>query len=296
VRIGPATSPPSDIRVSITEIGIYGADDSLKWVQGPWDFTIPAEVITTDPVDVRIPVNRTVSSGSISLTILDAHISSRAVSVTYRMPGSDEGSVIPVASVISLVLPNGDIIPEQGEGGIVDPTEDQVVVFPPLPEGARAFSLHFGPFLAAEDGPVELAFALPSGLDANAEDAFFPVGYRFSLAGDEMEVVGVHVRKGRMSLEVANAEPDGTVMFVGPVTEDHALRDDAGQSFAILGGFIGFREAEDGTIYAGSSGIEFSGVIGPESQDLRVYVGSFGRMVYGPDPLVLEIPPSSGGN
>ena len=296
--VGPVTDRQRGATVTIAQISALDTSGRYQSVVGPWQFTLPVSAIVTDPVDVSIPIHQTVEHGGIAIMVEDAHLSSRAMSVRYSVSGLTDGKVLPASSTLQLVLPDGRVFAASKQGGKVDPSRAPVALFPALPSGVTSFQLTFGPFLFAEATPAEVTFSLPAAFATAPAETPVAIGQRFTIGGEQLEVVNIAVRhdpqqqEERIAIAIRNAEPEnrGTVLFVGPDTSGQVLSDNLGNRYRALGGHTGLQKDLRATLSAGMSGVIFSGPLAPGVTSLTLHVDHYGRLVPGPDPITIKVP------
>ncbi len=247
---------------------------------------------------MTIPIHRTVERGGITITVEDAHLSSRAVSVRYTIVGIAEGKILPASSTLQLVLPDGRVFTASKQGGKVDPVRAPVALFPALPCGIASFQLTFGPFLSAEAGPTEVTFPIPPVLATAPAGTPVAIGQRFTVGGEQLEVVGSALQhdpqqqdQDRIAIEIRNVEPQnrGTILFVGPDTSGQVLSDDRGNRYRALGGHTGLQKDAQANLSAGASGIAFTDPLAPGATTLTLHVERYGQLVLGPEPLTIAV-------
>lgn len=301
LAVGPPVPETTDIVVDISKIGLSDADGA-RWIDGPWTFTIPAKDVIQDPINVPIPVGKTVESGPVAITIASVHLSSRAVSVAYSVPAMPAGEAMPTSSVVQLVLPDGQVFNGVGRGGIQLREDSWVAYFPALPAGVDSFQLAFASFVTAVEQPVDVTFPIPDGFWNVTADATFAVGQTFdvdgetlvldSLARSEPETGYDRTKPGEVAVIIRNTgEPgDRTITLGGPTPEGQTLTDDLGNSFVPIGGSMGTAEDGKGGLEAGESVSRFELPIDPGATTLTLHAESYGRVIPGPAPITIDVP------
>lgn len=290
--VGPPTPEPADIVVEIKRIGLVD-DESTRWLDGPWSFTIPAAEVVHDPINIPIPVGKTVESGPIAITIDTVHLSSRAVSVSYRVPAMTTGEAMPAGPVVRLALPDGKAFAETGRGGIRSSNDVWMALFPALPEGVDSFHLTFGSFVIPTPGPVEVSFAIPAGFWEATADATFAVGQTFDVDGETLEVVSIGKEaNAEVSVVVRNIGQQGSrnVTIVGPVIAGQVLTDNRGNRVQALGGAMGLADDGSGSQEAGESVLRFELPKDSTATELTLRVDHYGKIVAGPEPITITVP------
>lgn len=292
LAVGPPAPQPTDIVVEISKIGLAEADGA-RWIDGPWSFTIPAADIVHDPTNIPIPVGETVESGPVAITVDTVHLSSRAVSVAYRVPAMPAGEAMPTGSVVQLVLPDGQVFNSVGRGGIQLRDDAWVARFPELPAGVDSFQLAFTSFAVPVDRPFEITFPIPDGFWNVTADASFAVGQTFVVDGETLEVTSItRSERGEVAIVIRNTGQPGErhVTFGGPTPEGQTLTDDRGNSYASLGGAMGMADDGRGGLEAGESVSRFELPIDPSATTLTLHTDSYGRITPGPAPITIDVP------
>ena len=291
--VGPVSNPNAGASISITELDVLDQNGSYKSIFGPWLLTLSPDQIKIDPVDVTIPLQQTVQRNGIAINLLQAHLSSRAVSVRYTTSGLTDGQFIPAnGSVIQMVLPDGETFSGSMQQGAGTSITDGVALFPPLPVGLKSFSLSFGPFIVVDPNPAQATFSIPPRVRTAPAGTFVAISRPFVLGTEQMQVVGISQKEGRITIVVSNADTagQGRILFVGPDTDGQILVDDQGNSYSPLGGSTGLQRGAAGALSAGMSTIQFEGSIASDASTLTVREDHYGRMVSGPDPVTINIP------
>lgn len=292
LAIGPPEPQATDIVVEISKIGLTDADGA-HWIDGPWSFTIPAADIVHDPINIPIPVGKTVESGPVAITIDTVHLSSRTVSVAYRVPAMPAGEAMPAGPVVQLVLPDGQVFNGTGRGGIQLRDDAWIARFPALPDGVDSFQLAFTSFAIPVYRPFEITFPIPDGFWNVTADASFAIGQTFVVDGETLEVSGItRSERGEVAIVIRNTGQPGDrhVTFGGPTPEGQTLTDDRGNRYALTGGAMGMADDGQGGLEAGESVSSFELPIDPSATTLTLHADSYGRIIPGPDLITIDVP------
>lgn len=292
LAVGPPVPRTTDIVVEISKIGLADADGA-RWIDGPWSFTIPAADVVHDPINIPIPVGKTVESGPVAITIDTVHLSSRAVSVAYRVPAMPAGQAMPTGSVVQLVLPDGQVLNGTGRGGIQLRDDAWVARFPALPDGVDSFQLAFTSFAVPVDRPFEITFPVPDGFWNVTADASFAIDHTFVVEDEPLDVVSItRSERGEVAIIIRNTGQPGErhVTFGGPTPDGQFLTDDRGNRYASTGGAMGMADDGQGGLEAGESVMRFELPIDPSATALTLHADSYGRIIPGPDPITIDVP------
>lgn len=292
LAIGPPAPQATDIVVEISKIGLADAN-GVRWIDGPWSFTIPAAEIVHDPINIPIPVGKTVESGPVVITIDTVHLSGRAVSVSYRVPAMPAGEATPAGPVVQLALPDGQVFNGTGRGGIQLRDGAWVARFPALPAGVDSFQLAFTSFAVPVDRPFEVTFPIPDGFWNMTADASFAVGQTFVVDDDTLEVSSItRSERGEVAIVIRNTGQPGKrhVTFGGPTPEGQTLTDDRGNRYMLTGGSMGMADDGHGGLEAGESVSRFELPTDPGATTLTLHADSYGRIIPGPDSITIDVP------
>lgn len=304
LAVGPVESHESGATVDIAAIGVQSSDgvDGYEWVEGPWSFELyPEEADIVDWRTVELPDGQVEPDAEIYVNLRQVRVSDAGVSIDYVIVRADGVDPLPIGQEVYLELPDGTTVDgAQRVAHGQSASEGGSMLFPPLPDGVESFTVAFGDFVVAKQGPVEVSFALSQPADTTGERVEIDLNAGFAIEDEQLQVSKVVLAEpgddlpaGGIEIHVQSAMDDGDVSlrFVGPNTTGQALSDNLGNRYEAAGGSVGFEPDERGVLTpAGTSVVRFDDVLDPRASELTLSGEYYGRVVEGREPLTFEVP------